>query len=110
PRTGVGRGCPARSDGVQAVDRERYGHADGVRITQPNGIFPALDRLDIPAPVMRITWLRSAGNKNVDVASSMTHRGSGHHGAGIGGEREEDSDQIGDTVIHKYPVRRLKRT
>src|SRR5207247_2108402 len=71
PFTGVSRGRLARIDGVEPIDRQRHGRTDGVGIAQPNGIFSALVRLDVPAPVMRVTWLRSAVNKDVYIANCM---------------------------------------
>ena len=69
PLTGVSRGRLARIDGVEPIDRQCHRRTDGVGITQPNGIFSASARLDVPAPVMRITRLRSAVNKDVYVAN-----------------------------------------
>ena len=71
PLARVGRGRFARVNGVESIDRQRHGHTDGVRVTQPNGIFPPFQRLDVPAPVMRVTWLKSAVNEDVYLANRM---------------------------------------
>ena len=64
----------ARVDRVEAVDRQRDSHANGVGVSQPNRILPSLERLHIPAPVMGITLLRSAVYENLYLGDLMMYR------------------------------------
>ncbi len=97
PLARIGRGALARVDGVEAVDRQRHGHANGIGIAQADGVFPPLARLDIPASVVRVAGLGGAVHEQLDVGTGGAHGRRGHHGAGTGGKGEAGGEQIGDS-------------
>ena len=98
PLARAGRGCLTGIDGVEAIDRQRHGDTDGVGVVKPNGIFPSLERLDVPAPAVGVALLRSAAYENL--YTPMVVGQGGHHGLRTEHECEAGDYQSGDVAVH----------
>src|SRR6185295_14364566 len=71
-----------------------------VRVAQPDGIFAPLQRLDIPAPFVRVAVLRSAVDEDVHIAGRLAQGRSARDDAWTGRERETGKHEISKTAVH----------